>query len=112
MEIASYLVELTDEQWTGIESLFVGMREYKRSKRELINQHDTLMGIWMAIFSLCTCPTIEKFCVDKGYRSTFIYDVCFLLKCGVDISEDIKSSEWWVVERTFAWLNDCVNDFV
>ena len=27
----------TDEQWAVIEPLFVGMREYKHSKRELTN---------------------------------------------------------------------------
>ena len=33
----SYPTDLTDEQWTEIEPLFVGMREYKYSKRELLN---------------------------------------------------------------------------
>ena len=40
-----------------------------------------------------------------------IQDVEKLLNLGVDISEKIKPHEWeklpwrWVVERTFAWLN-------
>ena len=46
-----------------------------------------------------------------GYRGTFVLDVEKLLHLGVDISEKIKPHEWeklpwrWVVERTFAWLN-------
>ena len=32
-----YPTDLTDEQWTIIEPLFVKMREYKYSKRELLN---------------------------------------------------------------------------
>ena len=32
-----YPTDLTDTQWVQIESLFVGMREYKHSKRELLN---------------------------------------------------------------------------
>ena len=33
----SYPTDLTDNQWVEIEPLFVGMREYKYSKRELLN---------------------------------------------------------------------------
>ena len=32
-----YATDLTDKQWSEIEPLFVGMREYKYSKRELLN---------------------------------------------------------------------------
>ena len=32
-----YPTDLTDTQWVQIEPLFVGMREYKHSKRELLN---------------------------------------------------------------------------
>ena len=37
LERQSYPTDLTDDQWIEIESLFVGMREYKYSKRELLN---------------------------------------------------------------------------
>ena len=37
LERASYPTDLTDEQWAIIAPLFVGMREYKHSKRELVN---------------------------------------------------------------------------
>ena len=33
----AYPTDLTDSQWAIIEPLFVGMREYKYSKRELLN---------------------------------------------------------------------------
>ena len=37
LERQDYPTDLTDEQWAAIEPLFVGMREYKHSKRELTN---------------------------------------------------------------------------
>ena len=37
IERQSYPTDLTDEQWAVIEPLFVGMSEYKHSKRELTN---------------------------------------------------------------------------
>ncbi len=45
----------------------------------------------------CAYPKIKGYCVDKGYRGTFIYDAYVLLYCRVDIS---------VMERIFAWLNN------
>jgi putative transposase len=33
----SYPTDLTDKQWDEIEPLFVGMRQYKHSKKELLN---------------------------------------------------------------------------
>ena len=76
------------------------------------NMHDTKMGWWIAGLALFTYPTIERFCADRGYRGTFIHDVNTILGRGVDISEKIKPQGWhiepkrWVVERTFAWLNN------
>ena len=37
LERQSYPTDLTDTRWAQIEPLFVGMREYKHSKRELTN---------------------------------------------------------------------------
>jgi len=37
LERQGYPTDLTDEQWATIAPLFVGMREYKHSKRELTN---------------------------------------------------------------------------
>ena len=70
------------------------------------NLVDTTMGLWPAIFATEVYPTIKRFCADKGYRCTFINDAYGLLNCCVDISANIKSSKRWVVERTFAWLNN------
>ena len=64
------------------------------------------MGIWPAMVASCAYPTINRFCADKGYRGTFIYDAYGLLHCRVDIAANIKSGKRWVVERTFAWLNN------
>ena len=65
-----------------------------------------MIGIWAAIFAMELYPTIRRYCADRGYRGTFLYDINSLLKCGVDISEGIKSGKRWIVERTFAWLNN------
>jgi transposase len=56
-------------------------------------------------------PTIKRFCADAGYRKSFIEDIQYNPELGIDISERIKSSfeiqpKRWVVERTFAWLNN------
>ena len=70
------------------------------------NLNDTTMGIWPAIFAMETYPTIQRFCADRGYRGTFIQDAHALLHRDVDISESIKSGKRWLVERTFAWINN------
>jgi transposase len=76
------------------------------------NLHDTKTGFWTAMLACIKYPTIEKFCGDKGYRGTFVREVAEYLDLDVDISEKIKSEDWqvmpkrWVVERTFAWLNN------
>ena len=72
------------------------------------NPVDTTMGIWSAMVASCAYPAIKRFCADKGYRGTFIYDAYALLHCCVDISANIKSGKRWVAERTFAWLNNLV----
>ena len=70
------------------------------------NLVDTTMGLWPAVFATETYPTIKRFCADKGYLGTFVNDAYGLLHCGVDISDNIKSGKRWIVERTFAWLNN------
>ena len=70
------------------------------------NLNDTTMGLWPAIFATETYPTIQRFCADKGYRVTFIQDAHALIHRDVDIVESIKSGKRWVVERTFAWVNN------
>ena len=76
------------------------------------NIHDTKAGIAPAKQAAERYPSIERFCADAGYRGTFVLDVDEILELGVDITEKIKPHEWeklpwrWVVERTFAWLNN------
>ncbi len=75
------------------------------------NIHDTKSGINPATKAFEKYPTIEKFCGDEGYRKSFEEDVLSNLGLGVDISARIKPG-WeilpkrWVVERTFAWMNN------
>ena len=70
------------------------------------------MGYWAAALATFTYPTLKRFCGDGGYRGSFIYDVNHILRRGVDISKKIKPHDWlvlpkrWIVERTFAWLNN------
>jgi len=76
------------------------------------NTHDTKAGIYPAKQAVMRYPSIERFCADAGYRGTFVLDVDEILGLGVDITEKIKPREWeklpwrWIVERTFAWLNN------
>ena len=75
------------------------------------NIHDTKSGINSAKKAFKKYPTIEKFCGDEGYRKSFEEAVLSELGLGVDISERIKPifeviPKRWVVERTFAWMNN------
>lgn len=76
------------------------------------SQHDTKIGIWVATFVFFIYATIKKFCADGGYRKTFIVQVKEYLGLEVEISKKITPHGWqvisprWVVERTFAWLNN------
>lgn len=74
--------------------------------------HDTKAGIFPAIEAYRKYPTIKKFCGDGGYRGSFIANVKNILGLEVDISKKIKDEGFhvipkrWIVERTFAWLNN------
>ena len=75
------------------------------------NIHDTKSGILAARDAFEKYPSIQRFCVDAGYRKSFEQDVSRELGLGVDISARIKP-EWevlpkrWIVERSLAWLNN------
>lgn len=75
------------------------------------NIHDTKAGILAAKQAFEKYPSIQRFCADAGYRKTFERDISETLGLGVDISARIKPG-WeilpkrWVVERTFAWMNN------
>lgn len=74
--------------------------------------HDTKGGFEVAQNAVNVYPSIEKFRADGGYRGSFVIQVSQFLKREVEISMKIKSpgfhviKERWVVERTFAWLNN------
>lgn len=76
------------------------------------SQHDTKIGIWVAAFAFFIYSTIKKFYADGGYRKTFITQVKEYLGLEVEISQKITPHSWqvisprWIVERTFAWLNN------
>ena len=73
------------------------------------NIHNSKAGINPARQAFRGYRTIKRFCGDAGYRKTFEMDVGKELSLGVDISQRIQQG-WeilpkrWVVERTFAWL--------
>ena len=76
------------------------------------NLHDTKAGIFPAVKAYRNYPTIQAFCADAGYRKTFVANIENILCLSVDISPKIKVVGFhvipkrWVVERTFAWLNN------
>ena len=75
------------------------------------NIHDTKSGIHPAKKAFAKYPTIKKFCGDEGYRKSFEEAVAEELGLGVDISKKTDPRfavipKRWVVERTFAWMNN------
>lgn len=76
------------------------------------NLSDTKTGIKAVREAYKRYPGIKGFCADAGYRGTFVRQVEEEFGCKVDISEKIKPHQWeklrwrWVVERTFAWINN------
>jgi len=75
------------------------------------NIHDTKSGIHPAKKAFAKYQTIKKFCGDEGYRKSFEEAVAEELGLGVDISKKIDPKfavipKRWVVERTFAWMNN------
>ena len=73
------------------------------------NIHDTKAGTNVANRTKEKYPTIKGFSADDGYRGTTKDHIDMALK--MEISKKIKSG-WhvlvkrWVVERTFAWMNN------
>ena len=76
------------------------------------NEHDTMSGIFPALFAHTLYPSIRGFCADAGYRGNFECEIKELLQLNVDIVKREKDVDWevlpkrWIVERTFAWLNN------
>lgn len=75
------------------------------------NIHDTSVGDFMCKETLEKYPSIKGFCADGGYRGTTKNYVEKILNLTIDISKKIKDvfaviPVRWVVERTFAWINN------
>ena len=76
------------------------------------NLHDTKMGYWATGLATLSYPTLKKICGDGGYRGSFVYEAHKYFGLEVEISKKIKPHSWqvlpkrWIVERTFAWLNN------
>ena len=76
------------------------------------NTHDTVAGCSVFEAALQKYPSLKGVCADAGYRKTFEGFVQKVLKKTIDISQRITPgwailAKQWVVERTFAWLNQC-----
>ena len=76
------------------------------------NVHDTKGGCDVFDRTKEKFPTIKGFSADEGYRGTSVDHVEKEMGLKMEISKKIKD-EWvilakrWVVERTFAWINNC-----
>lgn len=76
------------------------------------NIHDTKSGILAIKEAIDIYPTLRGFCADAGYKGAFEEQLMDEFGLGVDIIERKKDSQWevlpkrWIVERTFAWLNN------
>jgi putative transposase len=76
------------------------------------NIHDTVAGCNVFQEATTKYPTLQGVCADAGYRKTMEEFVTKFLQKTIQISERITPG-WillpkrWVVERTFAWLNNC-----
>ena len=76
------------------------------------NIHDTRSGIWPAEIALANYPEIQRFCADAGYSGTFVDTMKEKFQMDVDVVKRCDSEGWkilpkrWIVERTFAWLNN------
>lgn len=74
------------------------------------NIHDTVAGGDVFKEALAKHPTLKGVCADAGYRKPMEEFVRNVLKKTISISERITPgwavlAKRWVVERTFAWLN-------
>lgn len=75
------------------------------------NIHDTKSGCNIFKETSEKYPSILAFSADEGYRGTSVDYVQDTLNLMIDISKKIKDTfavlpKRWVVERTFAWINN------
>ncbi len=61
---------------------------------------------------LSNYPSIQKISADAAYRGTFVDEMKEKFHIEVDIVKRSDSGSWrilpkrWIVERTFAWMNN------
>jgi putative transposase len=75
------------------------------------NIHDTISGCNIFKETSDKYPSILAFSADAGYRGTSKDYVQDTLNLMIDISKKIKDEftilpKRWIVERTFAWINN------
>ena len=76
------------------------------------NIHDTKSGIRVAESACKIYGKLKGFCADAGYAGTFVEQVKKKLGLKTDIVKRKDKEKWgvlakrWIVERTFAWLNN------
>lgn len=76
------------------------------------NEHDTKSACTVLEETAQDYPSIKAFSADAGYRGTAKTFVEEKLGLEFHISTKIKDTfavlpKRWIVERTFAWLNNC-----
>ena len=75
------------------------------------NIHDTVAGIYAAIETFQSWPTILKLGADNGYRGTFVREVNGRLLMSAEIPEKSAPHTWeilprrWIVGRALSWFN-------
>lgn len=76
------------------------------------NWHDTTVGGIVFEECLNQYPSLLGISADSGYRGTTVTQVTEILNKTIDVVAKGATS-WvvlpmrWVVERTFAWINNC-----
>jgi putative transposase len=73
------------------------------------NRSDTKEGCAVAKRVVEKFPSVQAFCVDEGYRGTFVDYTKQTLQRAAHISQKIRD-QWavlpkrWIVERTLSWF--------
>jgi putative transposase len=75
------------------------------------NEHDTVLGCEVLEQVTGKYPTLKTICADAGYRGLFVDFAQSVIGISVTIVKKIKGKfiiqpKRWIVERTFAWLNN------
>jgi putative transposase len=76
------------------------------------NVHDSMGAAGVLMPLQDSQPRLEKILADQGYRGKLVEAVKNVLGWQIEIREKQDKGfvvEWkrWIVERTFAWLNNC-----